>query len=418
MIVPMRWLMILSLAAAPLAAADVLTLEEAAREALVRNPELIAAREELAAAEDRLSAARGDGSPTLSAAASLDKSGNDGPFVDAGPWDNAAALTLRQNLFDGLRTWAGVESARARRDIARARLDGVTAQILEDLRVGHTDLLYAQENERLARTIAERRRDNRDLVGLRFDGGREHKGSFLRIQAAHTQALYDVDRAVRDVYLARGVLARVVGRDLDVPLAATGTFARPAPPAEPPTIAAALETPSFRAADADRRAARAAVATARGGLFPSLDTSLSQRWSGEDGRFPDAGWNGGVSLFWALFSGGSRRADWRAARADDRAAAASLVNARRAAHETLRAAWVDHQNAHQALGVRAEFLKAAQVRAEIARSQYTSGLLAFEDWDLIENDLIENEKQALLARRTAARAAAAWDRAQGKGALP
>ena len=63
-------------------------------------------------------------------------------------------------------------------------------------------------------------------------------------------------------------------------------------------------------------------------------------------------------------------------------------------------------------------MKAAQVRAEIARSQYTSGLLAFEDWDLIENDLIENEKQALLARRTAARAAAAWDRALGKGVLP
>lgn len=418
MIVPMRWWMILTLGAAPLAAADTLTVEEAAREALARNPELIAAREELAAAENRLSAARGDWAPTLSAAASLDKSGSDGPFMEAGPWDNSAALTLRQNLFDGLKTLAGVESARARRDAAGARRDGATARILEALRLGHTDLLYAQENERLARTIAERRRDNRDLVGLRFDGGREHKGSYLRIQAAHTQALYDVNRAVRDVFLARGVLARVLGRELDVPLVATGTFARPAPPAAPPTIDAASETPAVRAADADRRAARAAVANARGSLRPSLDATLSQQWSGEDGRFPDAVWRGGFSLSWTLFSGGSRRADERAAWADQRAAEAALVNARRAAHETLRSAWVDHHNAHQALDVRAEFLKAAQVRAEIARGQYTSGLLAFEDWDLIENDLIESEKQALLARRTAARAAAAWDRAQGKGALP
>jgi len=418
MIAPMRWLMVLTLSAAPLAAADMLTLEAAAREALARNPQLIAARENLTAAEARLSAARGDFAPDLSASASLDKSGNDGPFGEADPWDNTAALTLRQNLFDGLKTLAGVDSARARRDAAHARLAGATAQILEDLRVGHTDLLYAQENERLARTIADRRRDNRDLVGLRFDGGREHKGSYLRIQAAHTQARYDVDRAARDVFLARGALSRVLGRAWDAPLVATGTFVRPVPSPAPPSMEMVLETPAARGAEADRRAARAATANARGGLFPSLDASLSQQWAGEDGRFPDAGWRGGVSLSWALFAGGSRRADERAARADERAAEAALVNARHGAHETLRTTWVDHQNAHQALDVRAEFLKAAQVRAEIARSQYTSGLLAFEDWDLIENDLIENEKQALLARRTAARAAAAWDRAQGKGALP
>lgn len=414
----MRWFLPLLFAAGPLTAADVVTLTDAAREALARNPEVAAARESAAAAAARLRAARGDFAPTVSAAASTAKAGDPGPFRDAGPWSNNAGLTLRQNLFDGLKTLAGSESAEARWDAASARLDAATAQILEDARSGHTDLLYAQENERLARTIAERRRDNRDLVGLRFDGGREHKGSYLRIQAAHTQALFDVDRAAREVLLARAGLARAMGRGLEAPLAATGAYVLTPSPAAPDLAALALETPAVRIAAADARAARAAAVSARGALFPSLDASLSQDWSGEGGRFSDASWRGGVSLSWTLFAGGGLRADARAARAEERAAEASLINARQAAHLALRSAWVEHQNAHQALGVRAEFLKAAQVRAEIARSQYTSGLLAFEDWDLIENDLIENEKQALLARRTAARAAAAWDRALGKGALP
>lgn len=414
----MRWLPLLLLTARPLAAADPVTLAAAAREALVRNPEVVAARESAAAAEARLRAARGDFAPTVSAGASTVKAGDPGPFRDAGPWSNSAGLTLRQNLFDGLKTLAGSEAAGARRDAARARLDAATAQILEDARSGHTDLLYAQENERLARTIAERRRDNRDLVGLRFDGGREHKGSYLRIQAAHTQALFDVDRAAREVLLARAGLARAMGRDLESPLSATGTYVLTPSPAAPDLATLALETPAARIADADARAARAAAVSARGGLFPSLDASLSQDWSGEDGRFSEASWRGGVSLSWTLFTGGGLRADARAARSEARAAEASLIDARQSAHLALRSAWVEHQNAHQTLGVRAEFLKAAQVRAEIARSQYTSGLLAFEDWDLIENDLIENEKQALLARRTAARAAAAWDRALGKGVLP
>jgi outer membrane protein TolC len=417
MINPMRWIPLFLLAAGP-AAADVVTLADAAREALAANPERAAAHAAVDAAEERLRAAAGDFAPALSASASLDKDGDGGAFREAGPWTHSAGLTLRQNLFDGLKTQAGLDGARARRDAARARLAAATAQTLEDARVGHNDLLYAQENERLARTIAERRRDNRDLVGLRFDGGREHKGSFLRIQAAFTQALYDVDRAAREVLLARAALARAMGRALETPLMATGTYVLPVPPLDPDLPGLTLETPAARRVAAEARATDAALAVARGALWPSLDASLSQSWSGEDGRFPDAAWRGGVSASWTLFAGGSRRAAARAARADQRAAAASLQDTRQATHLALRSAWVDHQNAHQALGVRSEFLRAAQVRAEIARGQYTSGLLAFEDWDLIENDLIENEKQALLARRTAARAAAAWDRALGKGALP
>ena len=105
----MRWLPLLLLTARPLAAADPVTLADAAREALVRNPEVVAARESAAAAEARLRAARGDFAPTVSAGASTVKAGDPGPFRDAGPWSNSAGLTLRQNLFDGLKTLAGSE---------------------------------------------------------------------------------------------------------------------------------------------------------------------------------------------------------------------------------------------------------------------------------------------------------------------
>ena len=107
----------------------------------------------------------------------------------------------------------------------------------------------------------------------------------MRIQAAHTQALFDVDLAAREVLLARAGLARAMGRDLESPLSATGTYVLTPSPAAPDLATLALETPAARIADADARAARAAAVSARGGLFPSLDASLSQDWSGEDGRF-------------------------------------------------------------------------------------------------------------------------------------
>ena len=66
----------------------------------------------------------------------------------------------------------------------------------------------------------------------------------------------------------------------------------------------------------------------------------------------------------------------------------------------------------------AAYLQAEGVRAEIGRSQYASGMLSFEDWDRIENDLISSEKSDLGGRRDAVVAEANWEKVQGKSRLP
>ena len=47
-----------------------------------------------------------------------------------------------------------------------------------------------------------------------------------------------------------------------------------------------------------------------------------------------------------------------------------------------------------------------------------SGLISFQDWDTIENDLISNQKTILVNLRDAIAAEAAWEQAQGKGYIP
>jgi outer membrane protein TolC len=65
-----------------------------------------------------------------------------------------------------------------------------------------------------------------------------------------------------------------------------------------------------------------------------------------------------------------------------------------------------------------DFLKAANARAEIARSKYSNGLMSFEDWDIIENDLINRQKAVLQSRRDRVTAEAAWEQVLGNGAIP
>ena len=67
------------------------------------------------------------------------------------------------------------------------------------------------------------------------------------------------------------------------------------------------------------------------------------------------------------------------------------------------------------LKVDQSFLEAALKRSEIARSKYNNGLMTFEDWDLIENDLIARETAVLQSQKDRATAEAAWQQAQGQG---
>jgi outer membrane protein TolC len=57
-------------------------------------------------------------------------------------------------------------------------------------------------------------------------------------------------------------------------------------------------------------------------------------------------------------------------------------------------------------------------RADIARTKYNNGLMTFENWDIIENDLIQRQKSFLQGQRDRVVAEAAWEQAQGKGVIP
>ncbi|MBP9128074.1 MAG: TolC family protein, partial [Elusimicrobia bacterium] len=257
-----------------------------------------------------------------------------------------------------------------------------------------------------------------DLVQLRFEGGRENKGSYLRIKSAERESVVGVAQARRDVLVARTRLARTLARDLNDVLIATGTFSTLAPPDGPVLGDLARATPEFGLAEADRRAADAGFTSARGEFWPRVDATLAHRWTGTDWAPGTRGWNGGLSLSLPLFTGGASFQGVRAARAELQKADADALQAYHQSYVDLQAAWTAFQNARDNADLQKEILEAANTRALIAQGQYTSGLMSFEDWDLIENDLIQTHKQNLVALRNAVRAEAAWESAQGKGWSP
>ena len=63
------------------------------------------------------------------------------------------------------------------------------------------------------------------------------------------------------------------------------------------------------------------------------------------------------------------------------------------------------------------YVEAAEAREKISRQKYNNGLSTFDEWDLIESDLIKRQKSLLLSERDRVVAEAAWEQVQGKGVL-
>jgi outer membrane protein TolC len=188
-----------------------------------------------------------------------------------------------------------------------------------------------------------------------------------------------------------------------------------APPIKVDFEGLAMQAPELRQATATAQAAEASVRVARSSLLPTLDLTASAGRFG-DQFFPqnDQG-TIALGLTIPLFQGGRAYYGLQAARAASVSAEASRLSALRAKIVNLRSAYNAFVEAVEQENVAQSFVVAAETRAKIARIQYKPGLISFQDWDQIESDLVNRQRNALTSQNNRVAAEAAWDQAQGQG---
>lgn len=384
------------------------------------NAALRAAQDNVQAGVYSARAAHSGWWPQLSASLGYNRSNGTASGITAANANDSysATVTGSQNLFSGFQDSAKIEQAEANLRNAEATRDGVKATVSFDLKSAYAALLFAQRSVGLQQDIIRRREENLRLVDLRFQSGRENKGSVLLSKAYLNQAHFDALQARNNIATARAQLARAMGQDEVRPYEVDDSMPVADPPHAPDFFALAQVAPAQRQTRAREEAARAAVGLARAGLLPSLSVNGTVGRQDREWFPQDDYWSVGVSLAVPLFSGGrdyyatqSAGASFTAASAARRDRAQEIVAELKQNH----AAFVE---AVEKLKVDESYLQAAQVRAEIARNRYNNGLISFEDWDLVENDLIARQKTVLQSRRARTLAQAAFEQTQGQGVLP
>lgn len=393
--------------------------DECVRKVSANNPDLLAAKEAVNNARAIVLASYSPFLPQLSANGTVNKSNTE---LDTGYSDSTlyeANLQVEQNIFNGFRDIAQLNQNRARFSAAQIKLQRVKADLSANLRQAFTRLLFAQDFSLLAEIIESRRKENVSLVEMRFEAGRENKGSLLRSMAFYHQAIVDVSQAKREILVAQRNLNTVLGRYEDENVAVTGAWNIVSPEPQSDFLELVKATPDYREADTVCTASREGVRIAQSEFYPTWSVAGMIGRRDDDSYIPlNNEWSVGTFVSLPVFNGGHNIFATRAAYADLRNSQAKLTSIANTTAFTLEERFATWQNAVERAKLQAEFLDAAQVRVEIARTQYENGLMSFEDWDIIENDLIEKQKTKLTSDRDAVYAQAAWEKAVGTAIIP
>ncbi len=394
-------------------AADTLTWQDCFSQTVENNIDLSIAQLKLKEAEATLKSQQSVYYPEVTARASR-AAGESKP--DDNRWDGteslSGSLNVSYTIFDGFGNRARVTKTEAELYAEKANFDQTRSNVEYDLRKAFSDQLYAQEFLTLAKSIAARRADSARLVNMRYEGGREHKGSLLLKRAQLTDALYNVEEAERALTLARRRLASLMKQTTYSDFAVSGELRTNAPPSDVSLDELARRTPSYRSAEAKIKAAEQGFIITRSERFPLVTANANFSGSGEN-DIQNKSWQTGLAVSLPIFTGGKLSQDIIIAglkreqsRLDAEKTMLTLMN-------NLHAAINTYRNRYGAMSVQNAQLEAAEMRATVARAQYQQGLISFQDWDTIENSLVTSQKNWLASRLAADQAEAAWQNTMG-----
>ncbi|NBV41917.1 TolC family protein [bacterium] len=369
--------------------AEPLRLDDVWALAAANNIDIESARVALERAKANEAAVRATYSPKITGTGSytIPHFGGDSPAASLG-------LSLTQPVFPSILTRSDLGVAGADVKFCEAQLAQAEASVRANVANAYIEVWYAQESVRLSQSIADRRRQNADLVSARFEAGREHRGSQLWALAQYHQALADVVQAGRALIVSRAKLDALMGRRIQgewsvvTPSILAGSI-----PVQSEIATLAETVPLVMQSRATLQSLIFQKSQLNETDWPALNLGISGVQSGVGLANSRQSYelSTRIQVSVPLFDGGiiqERRKSAELAIGLQERVLVQLIRDRIVALET---SLLTYNRATDLVTVQQEFYAAAVTRGEIANAQYTSGLLTYENWDVIESELINQQ---------------------------
>lgn len=385
-----------------------LTLEEAVRIALNRNPSVRAASESIAVAQARVKQARSAFYPQLSFSG-LAKAGLSGTMNGLNPvglanspfFDNyATGITAYHPGLDFGRTRHTLEVMRFRSDALEADLDAVEAMVALDAQRAYFDALRAAELETAARRAVESRELNAQQAQAFYEGQLRSKLDLDLARTLLAKAHVELIESRNEVRSAHAALQRALGEE--------GTsieYVLTAPEFTPPILepldglvaTAEARRPEVLALERSISAAQAAVELARSRRKPMLSFFMTGGWARVTPLVISTLASVGTGLAMPLFTFGKLKGELEEAESYVGYLQSHLdVLRQQIAFET-RTTYFELQNALEALPVRELQTTYARQAVDLATVRYQEQLGDVVALNEAESRLAEAEASGIAA---------------------
>ncbi len=392
-------------------AQEIYSWEDCLKEAKANHPDLISAREEINQSKADVESSTSGMLPQVDADLNYSSSQS---ATSARSEKYSYGLSGSQLLFDGFKS---TYDRRQNKELLEATTFSYMVVSSEvRLRLRHAFIHALKVNQLLDITdnIVKRRQESLELVKLRYEAGREHKGALLQAEANLAEAQADALDTQRNRLVSYRRLSKEMGKTSFQSIDIQGTLdIEDISLVQPEFEQLAETTPLLKELISRKDAATLAVNSTKADFFPSIYASADIERSDSDWNPRDESSSVGISVSLPIFDGGDRRAALKKAKAAFRQAQANERSGRDEVILTLHETWAHFQNAVDQVHVQSKFLESAQARSKIGEAQYSNGLISFNDWIIIEDALVRAEKNFIEARTQALLAEANWIQAKG-----
>lgn len=264
---------------APPAFAQQQTLEQTLTIAYVNNQGLKAERAKLRAADEQVSIALSGYRPTLDAVGEIGHT--TGKVAGSGFYagnsnlnPRSLGVNLTQNIFNGLKTYSSVDSAKSNVQAQRALLQDAEQKLILEATKAHLDVIQAHEAQDLNRENERVLRRQLEITQDRFRVGDRTKTDVSQAQSRLHAAIVSRLQAESDYANAKSTFARIVGEPPSI-LEKPGIEAFIDRKPKDVARVAVKNNPSVVAASFAHDAAESDIAVARAELMPKLDAIAS-----------------------------------------------------------------------------------------------------------------------------------------------
>ena len=399
---------------------ETLTWQQCVQESAKNHPDLISALESVKQSEAQKSISVSPILPQISADLNANFSKTTGGNATGSTGSNSGdsysyGVNGSQVIFQGFKNVNNIKAAGENVKAAEYGYKFTSAEVRLRLRTAFINLLNAQELLIITKEIRKIRQGNLDLINLRYKSGTEHMGAMLTAEANLAQADFDITQANRALEVAQRQLIKEMGRTQFSSVRAHGEFTVSNVVKDKPDFEAlAKSNPSLAKINAQASAASYGIKSAKGNFSPTLSAQGGFNRTGGDWPPDQNQWSAGLGLSFPIFQGGLHLAELRETKSQYRQALANERSTKDGIVLSLEQTWAALEDTISTVDVQKKFLNAAEERAKIAEEQYSLGLLSYDNWTIIEDNLVRTKKSYLDSQTSALLAEANWLQAKGE----